>query len=539
MTDTLIGTRVAGRFRIVQHLGEGSVGDVYLAEHEVLQRSYAIKLLKRKFLTNRTVIERFRREALVASRLSHPHIVEISDFGQAEEGRLYLAMELIRGPSLGAAIEAHLPGILPLGRTLKILQQIASAIAAAHDAGVLHRDLKPDNVMLATSRSGDEVVKILDFGLAKIMVDPEALVLTRRGEMFGTPMYMSPEQARGEPLDSRTDIYALGATAFKLCTGRPPFTAKRIDQLLMATQTLRPPAPSSVQPAGSEPIPADLDALILHCLEKDRDRRPLRMSEVRAVIERCRAKLKVTTSPYVTTQEYGKVTLEELQAEMAGAATVLAGAGGSSGGGAGAVRASRHPSECQAESLTDASIVEFDPYHWQQVCHVLVSLAQLLKSHDVCPPEVVAVLRSLIDQTDRIAALETDLSHPKGRLDDLESAHREQAAQLRHAVIDLSLERGRVAEDPAVDPQRMVDLDFQIKTLEERLAQVYRAHRAERQGLERQVTELETRIEEIRSSGTELELRLLDDLRTLRPRQAPPEVDVAYEQLDQLLATLG
>jgi serine/threonine-protein kinase len=218
-SDSMLQHVVAGRFRIIEQLGEGTVGDIYLAEHRVLGRKYALKVLKRRFLSNHTVAERFRREALVASRLEHPNIVEISDFGRAENGRLFLAMEYIRGESLGAAIAEHLPGVMPLRRGLKILAQVASAVAAAHDAGVLHRDLKPDNIMLTLVRNA-ELVKILDFGLAKVMVDAESLVLTKRGEMFGTPMYMSPEQARGEEVDSRTDIYAFGAVAYEPRTGR-------------------------------------------------------------------------------------------------------------------------------------------------------------------------------------------------------------------------------------------------------------------------------------------------------------------------------
>ena len=284
--DPLIGAEIAGRFRITRRLGEGSVGEVYLAEHALFARSFAIKLLKRDYRTNSTVTERFRREALVASRLDHRNIVTISDFGATADGRLFLVMEYVDGPSLGRAIEERLPGVMPLRRAMILLGQIAQGLAAAHDSGVIHRDLKPENLLIASTKTG-EVVKILDFGLAKLMVDAEPLVLTRRGQLFGTPMYMSPEQARGEDLDSRTDIYAFGAVAYEALTGRSLFHTEALDELLRKIQTEMPSAPSAVQPLGSLPIPAEVDALVLACLAKDREARPLRISAVGAALERC------------------------------------------------------------------------------------------------------------------------------------------------------------------------------------------------------------------------------------------------------------
>ncbi|MFH2010996.1 MAG: serine/threonine-protein kinase [bacterium] len=521
--DSMIGNLVSGRFRIVEHLGEGSVGDIYLAEHNVLSRQYALKVLKRRFMSNQTVAERFRREALVASRLEHPNIVEISDFGRAENGRLFLAMELIKGRSLGATIDEYHPGVMPLRRALIILQQVASAVAAAHDAGVLHRDLKPDNIMLDTSRPGAEIVKILDFGLAKVMVDAESLVLTKRGEMFGTPMYMSPEQARGETVDSRTDIYAFGAIAYDICTGRPPFVSDRLDELLIATQIKIPAPPSKVQPMGSAPIPPELDLIILQCLAKDQDERPLRISEIAAVLDKCLASFPSRGSPYLSTVEYEKVDLEALESELAGVNTTPQ------------ERAVAKGRASQLESIMDASIVEIDPWQWRKVCRLLVSLAQQLKGERLCPLEVVSLLASLGDVAERLQRLETELEVPTQRLSVLESASREHAAQLRHAVIDLSLERGRVAEDPDGDPQRMVDLDFQIKELEERLAQVYRTSRDGRAEPEREVAELEQQLDQVRQQQTELEFKLLDSLRASRPEPAPPDIEASYKELEKLL----
>ncbi len=511
--DSMLQDVVAGRFRIIEQLGEGTVGDIYLAEHRVLDRKYALKVLKRRFLSNHTVAERFRREALVASRLEHPNIVEISDFGRADNGRLFLAMEYIRGETLGEAIDEYVPRVMPLRRSLRILAQVAAGVAAAHDAGVLHRDLKPDNIMLTMARNV-ELVKILDFGLAKVMVDAESLVLTKRGELFGTPMYMSPEQALGEEVDSRTDIYAFGAIAYEVCTGRPPLEGDRLDQLLIATQTKIPPPPSSVHPLGPGAMPPELDEIIGQCLAKDRDERPLRISEAGAVIARCLARYDSRMSPYLDTTEYGKMEMEELVGPMADPLC--------SGG-------------AQDASIVDASIVEIDPWQWRKVCKSLVGLAHQLKTRQICPLEVVSLLASLGDIADRARTLAKALDMAARRLCAVETAHREKAAQLRHAVIDLSLERGSVAEDQSADPQLMVDLDFQIKELEQRLAEVYRLDREHRVEPEAEVAELETQLEAARQQQNELEFELLDHLRACRPADVPPDIAAAYEELEKLL----
>ena len=518
--DSMLQDVVAGRFRLIEQLGEGAVGDIYLAEHRVLDRKYALKVLKRHFLSNRTVAERFRREALVASRLEHPNIVEISDFGRADNGRLFLAMEYIQGESLGAAIEEHLPGVMPLRRGLRILAQVASAVAAAHDAGVLHRDLKPDNIMLTQVRNTEQV-KVLDFGLAKVMVDADSLVLTKRGEMFGTPIYMSPEQALGDEVDSRTDIYAFGVIAYELCTGRAPLEGERLHQLLIAKQTQIPPPPSTVHPLGPAALPAALDKIIGQCLAKDREDRPLRISEVGAVIEQCLARYESRSSPYLDTVKYGKMKLDELVDAASGAlkSTVTETA------------ASAEP----VVAVGDASIVEIDPWHWREVCSALVGLAHQLKGLGLCPLEVVSLLVSLSDIADRTRTLAMAQDVVVDRLAQVESTHREQTAQLRHAVIDLSLERGRVAEDGDADPQLMVDLDFQIKELEQRLAEIYRHDRAFRAEPEQEVAELETQLEQVRQQQSELEFLLLDHLRTCRPADPPPEITSAYEDLEELL----
>ena len=295
-----IGSVVAERFRLVELLGEGSVGEVYLGEHNVLGRCYAIKLLKEQFRTDVNLMERFRREALVASRLDHPNIVYISDFGATADGRFYLAMEYIEGRSLAELIDELHPNVPSLRRALSILRQLASALGAAHAASIVHRDLKPENIMLRTQDSGEEEVKILDFGLAKIMVDTGVYQLTGAGEIFGTPMFMSPEQARGEKVDQRTDIYAFGVLAFELFTGRPPFECNSLEELIIANQKETPPPPSRLRPHSAVPLPPELDRAVVACLEKDREKRPANMTEVMAALEVGLKRAQRPTRPYST-----------------------------------------------------------------------------------------------------------------------------------------------------------------------------------------------------------------------------------------------
>jgi chromosome segregation ATPase len=187
----------------------------------------------------------------------------------------------------------------------------------------------------------------------------------------------------------------------------------------------------------------------------------------------------------------------------------------------------------------DASVVEFDPWHWREVSRTLVGLAQLLKAHQRCPVEVISLLATLGDAAERVRGLARALDRANVRLDEEETAHREEAAQLRHAVIDLSLERGQVAEDPDGDSQRLVDLDFQIKELEQRLAAVYRLGQAHRAVPEREVAELEAKLEQVRQQQTDLELQLLDRLRASRPEDPPAEIQAVYEELDRQLMTGG
>ncbi len=233
----LLGSVVADRYHILKKLGEGGMGTVYLAEHVKMGRKSALKVMNPGMNTDADAIARFNREASNASRLSHPNICGIYDFGETPDGLIYLAMEYIEGSSLSGLIEKT--GSMPPARSGSIIHQTADALQVAHDAGIVHRDLKPDNIMVARNRDGTDLVKVVDFGIAKAS-SSDAQKVTKTGLVVGTPEYMSPEQLAGDTLDGRSDIYSLGLVAFNCLTGKLPFPAETATEAMIMRLTDRP-----------------------------------------------------------------------------------------------------------------------------------------------------------------------------------------------------------------------------------------------------------------------------------------------------------
>lgn len=224
VASPLIGTVIAQRYRLLSLLGEGGMGAVYKAEHVRMGKALAVKLLRGDFARDPEAVQRFVDEAQIVSRLSHPHTIAVFDFGELDTlDGLYLAMEYVPGKDLAWLLKTG--GPVPAPRVITIGQQLLGSLAEAHDAGIVHRDVKPGNVMLMQTRSGDDFAKVLDFGIAKLRDDPRSASLTSAGAIVGTPNYLAPEQARGRDVDARADLYAAGAVLFELLTGRPPFVA--------------------------------------------------------------------------------------------------------------------------------------------------------------------------------------------------------------------------------------------------------------------------------------------------------------------------
>jgi len=281
-SQELVGRVLAERFRVDALIGTGAMGAVYRALHVHTRKQVAIKLLHRELTGVEEVVARFEREAVAAGRVEHPNVAGALDFGRLEDGTFYLVLEYVAGQRLRNVLSA---GPLPPARAVAIARQVALALGAAHAAGVVHRDLKPDNVMLL-DRDGGDWVKVLDFGVAKIPTDAGAAQLTRMGTIIGTPDYMSPEQALGHAVDHRADLYALGVMLYEMVTGRTPFAADDVTQVLMA-QITQPPEP--LPPS----VPAPLRTLVDRLLAKDPADRLQSADEAVAALET----LLATSSP--------------------------------------------------------------------------------------------------------------------------------------------------------------------------------------------------------------------------------------------------
>ena len=269
VTDPFIGTIVGERYRIVSRIGVGGMGAVYRAEHTMMRRDLAIKVLLPELSGKEEFARRFEREAESASRLDHPNIITTTDFGRTGDGSLFLAMEFLAGTSLGAAIAA---GPMRVERALAIERQILRGLDHAHAAGVVHRDLKPENIMLVERDGQRDVVKILDFGIAKV-TEPQSggQALTQAGVIFGTPEYLSPEQALGEAVDARADIYAAGVILYEMLAGRRPFESEDKVKIISMHLAHAPPRVRDVNPAVDLPLP--LEQAVLQAMEKSRDNR--------------------------------------------------------------------------------------------------------------------------------------------------------------------------------------------------------------------------------------------------------------------------
>jgi serine/threonine-protein kinase len=258
--DPLVGQTIDGRYLVEGVLGEGGMGVVYRARHTGIERKVALKVLRSEFANDREILERFVLEAKTASALGNPHIVDILDFGRLPDGSTYFAMEHLDGVSLTEAINQRLTP----DRIAKIALQVCDGLAAAHEKNIVHRDLKPDNIFIL-QRSGADFVKLLDFGIAKVSTDATQK-LTRAGAVFGTPHYMSPEQAAGTTVDHRADIYALGVILYEMASGKLPFDSDNFMGIL--TQHMyKAPIPIRALVNNSD-CPPGLEAIVQKCLEK-------------------------------------------------------------------------------------------------------------------------------------------------------------------------------------------------------------------------------------------------------------------------------
>jgi serine/threonine-protein kinase len=284
MGDPLLGTTIDGRYEVMEALGEGGMGHVYEVRHVALDRRFAMKVLRRDLARDGELASRFIQEAKATASVRHPNVVEITDFGRMPDGVPYFVMELLVGQTLGQIIKTG--GPIPSRRAVRIVKQVAGALAAAHAAGIVHRDLKPDNIFLVGGVGGvaggvaSDDVRVVDFGAAKIVGSSR---VTRQGIVFGTPHYMSPEQASGQPVDHRADLYALGIIMYEMFTGRVPFEADTYMGVLTQHMFVQPVRPSQVSPAAREL--GALEEITMVCLAKKPEERYPSMEALSAALD--------------------------------------------------------------------------------------------------------------------------------------------------------------------------------------------------------------------------------------------------------------
>ena len=270
--ENLIGATLLGRYTILRKIGQGGMGVVYEATHTLIGKRVAVKVLLDKYARKEQIVARLEQEARLASAIGHEHIIDITDFGQTDDGRTFVVMEFLEGESLGEILARE--GPLPEERILAIAIQVAGALGAAHAKGIVHRDVKPENIFVLRRKDRD-FVKVVDFGISKSLRssdagDDESPRLTQTGMVLGTPLYMSPEQARGdEALDHRIDLYALGVILYEISTGRVPFTGANYLSIISQVLNEDPTPPRTLRPELSD----ELESVILRALDKDRERR--------------------------------------------------------------------------------------------------------------------------------------------------------------------------------------------------------------------------------------------------------------------------
>lgn len=284
MAESYVGREVAGQFRIVKRIGSGGMGSVYKAEQPDMNRHVAIKILHKRYLARPDLVSRFRREARAMSHLSHPNTARVFLYGQLDDGSCYFVMEHLEGRNLAQLVRAD--GPMEYHRAVGVMSQVCAALDEAHRAGIIHRDLKPENIFLTAQGGIEDYPKVLDFGLAKVtekQMKPGSMILTREGMVFGTPEFMSPEQARGKPLDPRSDIYSLGIIMYELVSGKLPFDAKQPIEFIQL-HVNAPPIPLNERMPD---IPAALNHAVMKALQKDPDNRYNTAAEFATALDSC------------------------------------------------------------------------------------------------------------------------------------------------------------------------------------------------------------------------------------------------------------
>ncbi len=473
------------RYRFVRLLGQGAMGEVYLAEHTALGRHEAVKILRPELATDPQFIAGFRREARATNRVQHPNIVGVYDFGKLADGRFYLAMEYAEGTPLDTLLVRE--ERLPVARALPILVQLTDAVGCAHTHGVIHRDLKPGNLILVEHRGQPDFVKVLDFGMAKILGQQasDGPPLSRAGAIMGTPTYMAPEHIIGRTVDGRADLYAIGCIAYEMLTGRPPFTGKPME--VADAHLSRTPAPTR---ATVVDIPAALDELVLRCLEKSPDKRVATAQE-----------LKLAFEGVLGPQPRGKGLARAATAPTQRAMTPLHNDFETADTGVGADvsrRADGRRTERQLRPITQPQVSTSSGHHDSHGYRndradraerddrddrddddhlrvLLLRAAEALLDRGHSHSDLIFAVVEVKEAEQDRHKLEHELAEVGGHLDDVEQDAREREAALRFALSDLEFERDQQRGAPDVSDVPNVsdvDVNLRIQNLSDKLARI-------------------------------------------------------------------
>jgi serine/threonine protein kinase len=385
--DPMIGMQLPRHYKIIEKLGRGAMSVVYRGVYEPLNQPVAVKLLKSHLVSDVQTFKRFQQEAKTAGALEHPHIASVFDFGVTDQGVPYLIMELVLGNSLYGLLREPQP--LSLARALRIFVQTADALAYTHERGVIHRDVKPSNMLVTEDDKGLEHAKLVDFGIAKMQEyeGNPSLNLTQTGEVFGTPLYVSPEQAMGRPLDPRADIYSLGCVMYETVAGRPPFQAKTaFDVLRLQVQGTASPL-NGTRPANE--MPPSLVATIERAMSKDPDARQQSMAELVHDLQRCEVELAIAREA----ASKGKTPIASLTPTMA--FTVMKPPAAMLDAPSNVISQSRLPAA--VESVARQAKSPLVPFTISAVAGCLFGIGILLCVHPQSPPPPPLIYSSHLD----------------------------------------------------------------------------------------------------------------------------------------------
>ncbi len=425
--DPLIGKVVAGRYRLEARLGEGGMGLVYRARHVLIDRVVALKLIRPDLRGETHLRAWMLREAKAANRVDHAHIIDIHDIGETEDGELYLVMEYLVGTPLSSELAM---GPMQIARAVDIIEQMCAALGRAHDLGVVHRDLKSDNIILIERGGRKDYVKILDFGLAALKRDAR---LAPKGAVFGTPEYMSPEQARGEDIAPASDLYALGVLFFEMLTGQLPFRSNDRDTLLKMQQFHPPPQPRSLQPE----VDTDAERLVLKLLDKAPEDRYRDAHHLQEDLKKLQRNL---PSPQVWEVNHS----------------------------AAAPPSPPPPPPTQSPGVTE----------WASRAAIFTRMVSRAYSTREAPGDVVEALSKTWDLAARASRLEGEVATLTRRLDALERRGRALRAEIGRKVEDLAQEESRVLREASAHGEDVERAQSEL----EQLDKASQAARAEADG---------------------------------------------------------